>query len=111
MFRRSRHIAIRVEPGQVEEAVAHYKALFGLHEESRIDGSVELVGSNFTISVDLSYGETGVLQEWVTNEPEAARRAVLASGATIVGDSLFGFYVRDGYGLHYHVFVEDEPEA
>ena len=111
MFRRSRHIAISVLPGQVDAAVAHYKALFGLEEGSRSDESIELTGSNFTLWIDRTDKGPGVMQEWVTNDGPGARQAVEASGATITGDSHCGFYVRDAFGMNYHVFVDDEAET
>jgi catechol 2,3-dioxygenase-like lactoylglutathione lyase family enzyme len=111
MFRRSRHIAISVMPDQVEEAVAHYRSLFGLEEASRTEDSIELVGTNWTLLIDRTDKDPGVLHEWVTNDGAAARRAVENSTATITGESHCGFYVRDPYGMTYHVFIDDEAET
>lgn len=111
MFRRSRHISISVLPDQVDGAVSHYRSLFGLEEASRTEDSIELVGSNFTLWIDRTDKAPGVQHEWVTNDGPAARAAVEASGATITGDSHCGFYVKDNYGLSYHVFVDDDPES
>jgi hypothetical protein len=108
MFRRSSHIAIAVPTEDVEGAVAHYKGLFGLEEKSRSEDGIELSGNNFTIWVDRAQGKQTVLQEWVVKDRAAARAAVLASGATITGESSCGFYVSDPYGMTYHVYFDDE---
>lgn len=97
--------------GQFEEAVRHYKTVLDTKEATRTDDSVELKGPNFTIYVEKSTGPVSVLHEWVTCDGEAARQAHLAAGSTITGESHSGFYVRDPYGMSYHVFVEEEPEA
>ena len=111
MFRRSRHISVEVLPDQLEEAVSHYKGLFGIVEENRTDDGVELAGSNFTIWIDVAKGRPQVTQEWVTTDGDAARTAVENSGGRITGESHCGFYVQDPYGMSYHVYVEDEAET
>ena len=110
MFRRSNHISVQVRADELETAVQHYKDLFRLQEIGREAGSVELKGSNFTIWIDAAEKPV-VLQEFVTGDADEARRAVERSGGTVTGESPFGFYVTDPYGMSYHVYIEDEAET
>lgn|GEM_PF-5838680 len=111
MFRRSRHISIEVTTDQLDDAVQHYKKLFGIEQENRTSDGVELTGCNFTLWLDVAQDKPQILHEWVTTDGVGARVAVQNSGATITGESHCGFYVSDPYGMAYHVYVEDEAET
>ncbi|MBS1723298.1 MAG: hypothetical protein JSS66_10135 [Armatimonadetes bacterium] len=111
MLRRSSHIAIRVRPEQLEAAVAHYKAALGVVEKSRTDGEVELTGDNFTLWVGSDALGSGAIHEFLCNDSTEARGRIESAGGVVIGESPHGFYVRDPYGLNYHVFVEEDVEA
>ena len=108
MFQRSSHIAIRVAPEELENAVRHYRDLFQLVEKSRSKDSVELSGLNFTMWIDLADGRPAVMQEFVARDAEDARRRVEASGAKILDESPCGFHVQDPYGMAYHIYIEKD---
>lgn len=103
---RSSHIAVRVGKDQLESAVAHYKALLGVIEANRTASQVELSGPNFTLWIEVGDVHCSVLQEFNAADGQAARAMVKASGAEIAGESEDGFYVRDRYGLDFHVFID-----
>ena len=105
-FRRSSHVAVHVAPERIEEAVAHYKELLGVAEKSRSDEGIELVGPNFTIWIDKIDAGPAVLQEFAVTDGPAARAKVNASGAKIIGETKYGFFVEDPFGLAYHVYIE-----
>ena len=108
MFRRSSNIAVSVPSEKVSEAVNHYIKLFGLKEKSRSEDSVELVGIDFTIWVDVAKETPQVLQEFSVRDGSEARAIIESTQSEITGESPCGFYVRDPYGLQFHVLVEPE---
>lgn len=110
-FKRSSHVAVHVAPERIEEAVAHYVGLLGVSEKSRSDEGIELVGPNFTIWIDKADGGPAVLQEFTVYDGPGARAAVEASGAKVIGETEYGFFVADPFGMAYHVYVESkEPD-
>lgn len=108
-MRRSSHIAVRVSPGRFEEAISHYRAVLGVTENSRTDSMVGLSGPNFTLWIDRSDGESMVLQEFGTQDRDAAKAVHSARGCEIFDESEHGFHVRDPFGMAYHVWIES-PE-
>lgn len=95
----------------MEEAIQHYCSAFGIEEVRREQGGVELVGTNFSLWLDVADGRPLVMQEWVTNDGDEARKRIVNAGGTVTSESSSGFYVTDPYGMTYHVFVADEPEG
>ena len=104
-MRRSNHIAVNIPEDQVEAAVAHYIAVFGVEEKSRSDEGIELVGPNFTLWI-VAAEDSKVLQEFVTKDGPGTRKLVEDHGCQIASETPYGFMVHDPYGLKYHVFVE-----
>ena len=106
---RSSHIAVKVSPARVEEAVAHYKALLSVRETSRKPDCIELSGENFKLFVEPSESPV-VLQEFVAPEGKEARKRFEEAGCRIFDESDLGFHVEDPYGLSFHVWTEAGSE-
>jgi hypothetical protein len=103
---RSQDIAVRVPRDQMEAAAAHYKAVLGVTEKERSPDGIGLKGPDFNLWIDAADGAPCVLQEFVTQDRDAARAAHQAAGSRIYDESEHGFHVEDPYGMHYHVWVE-----
>ncbi len=106
--KRSTHIALTISSERLDEAARYYVETMGLTKGESSPKAIELKGDNFTLWLDAGREQGPVLQEFTlpAAEKETARRRLAASGAEILGDSEHGFYLRDPYGLAYHVFLE-----
>ena len=107
-MKRSSHIAVKLPANQVEAAAKHYQTLLGLERAPREEPGIHLVGPNFHLWIDHLEDETLVLQEFIADDPDAAKAAHIAAGCEIFDESGYGFHVRDPYGMHYHVWTKKE---
>jgi hypothetical protein len=105
-MRRSSHIAIRVAPERVEEAVSHYKAALGVIEKSRNEQGVELRGPDFTLWIDRAEQTPLVLQEFVAEGGDSVKDRLQSLGCVVFDEGKDGFHVRDPFGMNYHVWIE-----
>lgn len=106
-MRRTSHIAVRVTPEQVENAVSHYNSLLGTVRKDSTDGQVGLVGENFTIWIDSSDSNDDPMQEFAGSGSAVEKQRFIDAGCEIFDESKQGFHVRDPFGLVYHVWVEN----
>lgn len=100
---RTTHIAIRVGEDQLEQAVAHYKAILEVEETGRDSGEVELSGPNFKLYIE-PHANPVVLQEFETVDSPNLRERFEAAGCQIFEEWENGFHVMDPYGLNFHVY-------
>lgn len=110
-MRRTSHIALRVPLDKVESAIAHYTSLLGVKREIGEDGSVGLVGGNFTIWVDVGESDGQVMQEFAGSESSVDKQRFLDAGCEVFDESKYGFHVRDPFGMVYHVWVETDEKG
>lgn len=108
MYKRSTHTSISVHPSDKEGAIAYYTKAFGLQVGEQSDTYTELVGSNFSICVSTSRKPGGIYQEFLPDEPSAAREHFESLGCKILEKTSFGFMVEDPYGLCFHVYLQKE---
>ena len=114
MFRRSKHIAVFVSQAKFDAAVEFYVQAFGMSVEEKSSSSASLKGGNFMLYVEVSSPSGLDLQEFVPESEADAERQLLGLGCELIEvngstHSTDGFYVRDPYGLRYHVFTSDRP--
>lgn len=107
MKTRSQHISIQVQPDLLDKAVRYYAQTLGLVPTKSADGSVKFVGENFTLWIDPSQ-EPAVLQEWFVGNLDETKRKLVEAGAEVTAESDIGFFVRDPYGMRYHVCSEND---
>ncbi len=106
--KRSSHVALTVPAARLEEAARYYAETMGLSRGESSPKAIEMKGENFVLWLDAGRESGPVLQEFTlpAAAAEKARERLATAGAEILGDSEHGFYLRDPFGLAYHVFLE-----
>ncbi len=110
-MRRTSHIAVRVAPDRVEEAVVHYTTLLGAVRKNSEDGSIGLVGENFTIWIDPHESNGYPMQEFAGSGAAVEKQKFLDAGCEVFNESRDGFLVRDPFGMVYHVWIERDGKG
>jgi catechol 2,3-dioxygenase-like lactoylglutathione lyase family enzyme len=103
---------VYVSPEDYERAVAYYVAAFGMSVDDKTDTLASLNGGNFMLYVEVGANPGLHLQEFVSREKIDAESHLVGLGCQLLevngsDHSPDGFYVRDPFGLQYHVYTTD----